>query len=87
MLFRSDAVLRYAARVTDTTKFSPLFITALSWNLASMLAGPVIKSEEGAKIGQECLKMMYATLGKANAVDASQRNIKPEHIVSWMAGR
>jgi len=32
------ASIRYQARVTDTTKFSPLFVDALAWLLASSLA-------------------------------------------------
>ena len=37
---QEDASLRFVARVTDTTKFSPLFVDALAWLLASYLAGP-----------------------------------------------
>src|SRR2546425_575702 len=38
-----DATIRYTARVVDSTKFSPLFVTALSYLLASYLAGPITK--------------------------------------------
>lgn len=46
-----DAVLLYVADATDTTKFTPTFTAALSYNLAGYLAGPIIKGSEGLKIG------------------------------------
>ena len=82
-----DAVLRYTSIVTDPNKFSPLFVTALSWHLASMLAGPVIKGDAGAAEAKRCAQMAQAYLSKAVESDSSQRRIKPEHVVSWMAGR
>ncbi len=42
-----NAVLRYVVPITDTTKFSALFITAFARLLASYLAGPIIKGKEG----------------------------------------
>lgn len=84
---QEDAVLRYTARVTDTTKFSPLFVTTLSWHLASMLAGPVIKGDAGAAEGKRCGAMMQVYLSKAVESDSNQRKANPQHIVGWMAGR
>ena len=51
---QENAVLRYQAYVTDPTLFSPLFINTLSWHLASMLAGPVIKGDQGAAEAKRC---------------------------------
>lgn len=82
-----NAVLRYQARVTDTTKFPALFVTALAWHLASMLAGPVMKGGEGAQMAMNCIKQMGLYLGQARNVDAQQRDQKVEHIVGWMSGR
>ena len=45
---QENAMLRYQAAVTDASAFSPLFVITLSWHLASMLAGPVIKGDQGA---------------------------------------
>jgi hypothetical protein len=39
--------LVYVRVIDDTSKFSPTFVTALSYLLASMLAGPVLKGEAG----------------------------------------
>ncbi|MFZ4723668.1 MAG: hypothetical protein ACOYMI_11035 [Phycisphaerales bacterium] len=84
---QENALLRYQALVSDSTKFDPLFTIALSWQLASFLAGPVVKGEEGARQGQRCLQMVAIYLGQARMSDANQRDVKPGHITSWISGR
>lgn len=84
---QANAVLRYTALVEDTTLFSPLFITTLSWHLASMLAGPVLKGDVGAAESKRCQQMMQFYLSKATASDANQRKNNLQHSVPWMAGR
>lgn len=82
-----NAVLRYSALVTDTKQFSPIFVMALSWHLASMLAGPIIKGDQGSAEAKRCAQMMMGFLSKAETSDSNQRNIKPEQITPWMSGR
>lgn len=82
-----DAALRYTALVTDTTRFSPLFVTALSWHLASMLAGPILKGETGAAESQRCAKMAQAYLAQAKESDANQRRARPTHTPPWLGVR
>jgi len=84
---QAEAVLRYTALVTDTTKFSPLFIVALSWQLASMMAGPILKGDAGAAEAKRCAAMAQAYLAKAKESDAGQRRINLQHNVGWIAGR
>lgn len=84
---QENAVLRYTFQVSDTGKFSPLFTNALTWLLASMLAGPIIKGDQGAAEGKRCYQMFQAHFVEATQSDAVQRQIKPQHIVTWMAGR
>lgn len=84
---QEDAVLRYTAKITDTSKFSPLFTMSLTWLLASMLAGPIIKGEMGAAEGKRCYQMFQGHFTEATQSDAVQRQIKPMHVVSWMTGR
>jgi hypothetical protein len=84
---QEGAILRYQALVTDPTKFDPLFVMALSWHLASMLAGPVIKGDQGAAEAKRCTQMMMGYMQQARMSDANQRNVKPEHITTWMSGR
>lgn len=84
---QEDAVVRFIVRVTDTTRFSPLFVMTLSWQLASMLAGPVIKGDAGAAESKRCAQMAQWWLAKATQSDASQQNITTESTASWIAGR
>jgi hypothetical protein len=82
-----NAVLRYQASVDDTTEFSSLFVMTLSWHLASMLAGPVIKGDVGAAEAKRCAQMMAGYLAEAKKSDGNQRSVKVEHIVPWTSGR
>lgn len=84
---QADAVLRFTSIITDTSKFSPLFVLTLSWHLAAFLAGPVLKGDEGKNEAKRCAQMVKDILGDAKESDASQRRITPQHNVSWMAGR
>lgn len=82
-----NAVLRYTCLVTDTNKFSPLFVTAFSWYLASYLAGPVIKGEVGAAEAKRCYAEFVEVMGRATSSDANQRRIQPAMNTPWIAGR
>lgn len=66
------AEVKYIYRVVDPAKFSNLFSLALSWRLAGMLAGPVIKGDAGRKAAQFCEGMALQWLGKASTADAAQ---------------
>ena len=83
-----NAVLRYTQVVTDTTKFSPLFVEALAALLASHLAGPVIKGAEGRTAAKELTRDFF-TWWKEKAVesDANQRRINLTHSAPWMVRR
>ena len=82
-----DAVLRYTQRVTNTAQFSPLFIDALAWLLASYLAGPLLKGDAGAAMARQCLGAFGATMAAATASDSSQRRGDPEQTPAWIRGR
>lgn len=82
-----DAVMRYTTIVEDTTKFSPLFTVALSWLLASMLAGPLLKGDAGAAEATRCMEMFKVFESEAEASDSNQRKIQVEPAVSWVRGR
>lgn len=84
---QASAVLRYTSAVTDTTVFSPLFTVALSWHLAAMIAGPIIKGDAGAAEAKRCAGMVQAYLSKATESDANQRKGKPGPIVPWIQER
>lgn len=82
-----DAVIRYTARVTDPGRYSSLFTMALSWQLASMLAGPILKGEAGASESKRCVQMVDYYLQSAKDSDTRQRRVRPAHQVPWMAAR
>lgn len=84
---QENAMLRYTAYVKDTTQFSPLFVMALSWYLASMLAGPIIKGDAGAAEAKRCTQMAMGFLSQAEMSDSNQRRNTMEHVVPWTAGR
>jgi hypothetical protein len=84
---QEEAMLRYTCYVTDTTSFSPLFVMTLSWQLASMLAGPIIKGDVGSAESKRCTQMAMGYLSQARMSDSNQRRTTLEHIVPWSAGR
>ena len=84
---QENAMLRYQALITDSSLFSPLFVTTLSWHLASMLAGPVIKGDQGAAEAKRSTQMMTSYLTSAKQSDNLHRDITVEHIVPWTSGR
>lgn len=83
----ADATVRYTLRVTDTTRFPPLFTDALAWLLASHLAGPVIKGDAGTAEAKRCMAMFQAMVSQAIRSDSNQRNHSPAHTPTWMEGR
>jgi len=84
---QDNAMLRYQSLVTDTTKFSPLFVITLSWHLASMLAGPILKGDQGMAQVKRCAELMKNYLSNAKQQDNLHRDITVEHIVPWTSGR
>lgn len=69
------AVCKFILKLTDTSKFSPMFITSLSYLLASYLAGPISKSADKK---EEMLKAfereaMKATTSSANSSKSAFR--------------
>lgn len=74
----ADAVLVYVQDVIDTNEFPPSFASALSYLLASYLAGPVIKGNEGMQVGdgmrQRAMSIAsVSATASANASSAGQR--------------
>lgn len=90
LLIRTDletATALYTVRVTDTTKFPPLVVDALGWLLASHLAGPIIKGNEGRTESKRCLQMFGGVIRQATMSDSGQRHTDPDHSPEWIAGR
>ena len=64
------AILKYIYRQEDTAKFTPLFTVALATNLASYLAGPLVKD---IKLKQGLKAQALRELNEAAARDTSQK--------------
>jgi len=86
----ADARVKYTVAVTDPVRFSPLFSTALSYMLASYLAGPVLKGETGRTVAQSMLQTAMGFLAQAKTSDAKQRRNRRTiegHVAPWMGAR
>lgn len=90
-----NAMLRYVARETDTTRFSPLFVSTLEAYLSSKLAGPLLKGEAGMKAAMEWEAIALGRdgksgrFGRAIASDAGNKRTssRDRQQVSWVVGR
>ena len=82
-----EAVLLYVVDIVDTTKFTPSFTTALSYLLASYLAGPIVKGTEGTRLAKAMRDMaMNMARGSATA-DANASNSISDHVPEHIAAR
>lgn len=81
------ACLRYTSTVEDSARFPPLFVDALSWLLASSLAGPLMKGDVGAAMAKTCLQYAAAATASAKLSDARQRKLGRKHTPDWIKGR
>ena len=81
-----DAVLIYTRDVTDTTKFTPSFVSALGYLLASYLAGPILKGNEGVRVGDAMRQraISLADLSATSSANASSvdHDITPSSIAA-----
>lgn len=66
-----DAVVVYVRDVTDTARFSASFTSAFSYLLSSYLAGPIIKGNEGVRVGDG---MRQRAAGMADIAAAASAN-------------
>lgn len=82
-----DAVLVYVRDVTDTTKFPPSFVSALSFVLAGYLAGPIIKGTEGMKIGDAMRERARVLVAASAALTANGTQDSHETSPSIVAVR
>lgn len=81
-----QATLRYTDRITDTTKFTPGFVVAVSWLLAHYLSGPVLRSKATDALKKTTLQQYAIALAQASAADGNARktdtyrNFTPSHL-------
>ena len=82
-----EAVVRYLANIDDPALFPATFVAALSWKLASMLAGPVLKGEAGRNEAKSCEGDYANYLGLAISHDSKQRKVRPRQQTPWIQRR
>lgn len=85
-------VMHYVDLVTDPTRFSPLFTMALTYELASMLAGVLIKGADGMSKAREMIVLRDITLEQAKTADANQSRATQlrtdtRHPATWVETR
>lgn len=72
---QEDAWLRYVVFENDPNQWDPLFGLAFTWHLASMLAGALIKTQEGDQAATRCLNRMAQYLAEAKKADFQERQV------------
>jgi hypothetical protein len=79
-LYTDDATptLVYTFLLTDTTKFSPMFVTALSWRLAAYIAGPITKDATG-RTQANLERVAMTKIGAAQASNANATRKRATH--------
>ncbi len=82
-----NALLKYAAYVTNTQSFPPSFVDALAWKLASNLAGVIIKGDVGVGAAIKCMQAYQAALINAVNSDTQNRKVFPRPIPAGIAAR
>ncbi|WP_244642410.1 hypothetical protein [Phyllobacterium sp. 628] len=80
----SPAFLRYTVRLTDPTKFTPLFVDALAWHLAVRLAMPLTRDP---KMRADAFQLAQQTQGLAQEADANEVRETSDHETEFVAGR
>jgi hypothetical protein len=79
-----DAELLYLFRLTDTTKFKPLFVNSVAWLLASYLAGAITRDMD---IKQWCYQMFERELSLSAQSMANGSQTTNYHVPSWISSR
>jgi len=84
-----DALMLYVAKVTDPTKWSTTFTSALAWRLVFHMAGAVIKGEEGSKKAVAAAGMAERALRTATKHDGdTKRDVDiSNHVPTFLRHR
>jgi hypothetical protein len=82
-----EAVLFYVRDVGDVNAFPPTFVSALTWALASYLAGPIIKGVEGARMSKFCREMALNEASASAVLDANASHQTSQHVPDWIRNR
>jgi len=82
------AIMLYSSNLaTNILSFPPLFVEALTWLLASYLAGPIIKGDVGVSASQRLLQAFGAALKEAVESDSQYRKVRPLYVPASINAR
>lgn len=81
------AYAHYTSPIENAGEFPPLFVMTLSYRLAAMLAGPVLRGASGIAEAERCSKMAEYWKAQAVNADLNQRNLPIDHQAPWLSGR
>jgi hypothetical protein len=76
-----DAVLIYTRDVIDTNRFPASFTSALSYLLAAYLAGPILKGNEGVRVG-DAMRQRAMSLADVSATSAANASSAENSLTS-----
>jgi len=82
-----EAVLIYRYDVIDTSRYSPMFVSAAGMLLAGYLAGPIIKGLDGARTGAQWRQAGHEAAAKASASAANGSSAGNDHVPAHLAVR
>lgn len=72
--------MTYISSQTSEDLFPAMFCDALAWLLASMLAGPVIRSASGSSMAVNCMKFYEDSYQKAILEDLEQKQMPIRYV-------
>lgn len=80
----SPATLEYTLKVESPEMFDPIFVSALSWHLASEIAGPLAKD---AGIASTCFGQYRAIVLEAAAAALNEASTQYQRESTFITGR
>jgi hypothetical protein len=83
----ANAILIYTRPIEDPTRFSPGFVTALSYKLAAYLAGPILRGESGTNAAASLHGIAAKKAKEATSFDANRSWRSDEFVPSMVAAR
>ena len=80
-------VATYVTSEVSEGAFSPTFVTAFAYYLATEIAGSRVKGEEGQKLSNLLSKQFQLALSVAKTRDANQQRKRIHYTPLWILGR
>lgn len=80
----SPAFLRYTFKISDPTKFPPLFVETLSWHLTARLAMPLTRD---LKMRNDAYQLSMQTRAQAEMADANEARETSDHSSELVEAR